>query len=52
MPEAMFMLTDSMLIFDHVRHSIVVVAPRSRYPADTDPRDAYEGANCSDRDID
>ena len=25
-PEAVFMLTDSMLIFDHVRHSIIVVA--------------------------
>ena len=42
-PEAMFMLTDSMLIFDHVRHSIVVVA-HAAISTDTDPRDAYEGA--------
>ena len=42
-PEAMFMLTDSMLIFDHVRHSIVVVA-HAAISADTDVKEAYEVA--------
>ena len=42
-PEAMFMLTDSMLIFDHVRHSIVVVA-HAAVSADTDVRGVYDGA--------
>ena len=35
-PEAMFMLTDSMLIFDHVRQSIIVVS-HAAISADTDP---------------
>ena len=42
-PESIFMLTDSMLIFDHVRHSIIVVA-HAAVSADADVRDAYDGA--------
>ena len=42
-PEAIFMLTDSMLIFDHVRQSIIVVA-HAAISADMDPSDAYDGA--------
>ncbi len=42
-PEAVFMLTDSMLIFDHVRHTIIVVAHAS-VGSDTDPKSAYSSA--------
>ncbi len=42
-PEAVFMLTDSMLIFDHVRHTIIVVAHAS-INDDTDPAQAYSNA--------
>ena len=42
-PEAIFMLTDSMLIFDHVRHSIIVVA-HVAISKDTDTKDAYDSA--------
>ena len=43
-PESVFMLTDSMLIFDHVRHSIIVVAHAS-ISSGTDVVDAYESAS-------
>ena len=42
-PEAVFMLTDSMLIFDHVRQSIVVVA-HATIDAETDAKIAYSEA--------
>ncbi len=42
-PEAVFMLTDSLLIFDHVRHSIVVVA-HAAVGTGTDPEVAYSEA--------
>ncbi len=42
-PEAVFMLTDSMLIFDHVRQSIVVVA-HATLDAETDEKIAYSEA--------
>ncbi len=42
-PEAVFMLTESMLIFDHVRHSIVVVA-HARIEDQTDVRKSYSDA--------
>ncbi len=42
-PEAVFMLTDSMLIFDHVRHSIIVVAHATIDDA-IEPRKAHADA--------
>ncbi len=42
-PEAIFLLTDSMLIFDHVRHSIIVVA-HAAIDGDTVPERAYSDA--------
>ncbi len=42
-PEAVFLLTDSMLIFDHVRQSILVVA-HAAISNDTDPKNAYDAA--------
>jgi len=40
-PEAVFLMTDGLLVFDHVKHSISVVAHAS---VDGNPRQAYDGA--------
>ena len=42
-PESVFMLTDTMLIFDHVRQSIIVVA-HARIEEETDVGNAYSAA--------
>ncbi len=43
-PEAVFLLTDSMLIFDHVRHTIIVVAHASIDAGETEAESSYDRA--------
>ncbi len=44
LPESVFMLTDTMLIFDHVKHVIKVVSHASLEGDDSQIREAYEKA--------